>query len=426
MAVPEGEGRDSRAPREPLSLRDFRSFWAADGVGALGLAATPVVVDVLVVTVLQAAETEVGIVRAAQFLPYLLVGLLAGAYVDRWRRRPVLVVGNLAQGLLLLLVPVLWLLGALSVTSLALVLFAAGVVTVFTAAAEQSYLPDLVPRRLLVPANARIGQSATVAQTSGPALAGVLVAWLGAPLAMALSSLSRIASALLVLRIRAPEPVPEAGGSPQVWRAVRDGLRFIYRHPTLAPLAVSTHVWFLANSMAWTVFALLALRELGLSAAVYGMALSLAGVAGFLGAVVAPAAGRRGGEGRIIVLCRLLCTLAWMVVALTPAGGPAWAAVVVISGAQVLYGFSLGLEDPNEMGYWQAITPRELLGRVNATRRSANRTAAVLGALLGGLLAGSVGYRQTLGIAVAVFLVAVLTVAFSPVRSARADVHAEG
>lgn len=421
--VPGGQG--GLEPQEPLPLRDFRSYWYADAVGALGLAVTPVVVDVLVVTVLQASEAEVGVVRAAQFLPYLLVGVLAGAYVDRWRRRPVLVVSNLAQGLLLLLVPALWLLDALSVVSLALVLFAAGIFAVFTAAAEQSYLPDLVPRRLLVPANARIGQSATVAQTSGPVLGGALVAGLGAPLAMALSSLSRLASALLFLRIRAPEPAPETDGSPHLWRTVRDGLGFTYRHRTLAPLAVSTHVWFLANSMAWTVFALLALRELGLSAAVYGMALSLAGAAGFVGAVVAPAVGRRVGEGLVIVLCRLLCMLAWVVVALVPAAGPTWAAVAVISGAQVLYGFSLGLEDPNEMGYWQAATPRAMLGRVNATRRSANRTAAVLGALLGGVLAGAVGYRTTLGLAAAVFLVAALVVALSPLRRARTDDHAD-
>src|SRR5690606_30731305 len=163
------------SPREPLALRDFRSYWYADAIGAVGLAITPVVVDVLVVGVLDASETEVGLVRAAQFLPYLLVGLLAGACVDRWRRRPTLVVTNVAQGVLLLLVPALHLLGLLSVTAVALVLLAAGGCAVFTAAAEQSYLPDLVPRRLLVVANARTGQSATVAQTSGPALGGMLV-----------------------------------------------------------------------------------------------------------------------------------------------------------------------------------------------------------------------------------------------------------
>ena len=421
--MPEVENRDGGTPREPLALRDFRSYWYADAIGALGLAITPVIVDVLVVTVLQASETEVGLVRAVQFLPYLVVGLLAGAHVDRWRRRPTLVATNIAQGLLLLLVPALYLLDMLTITSLALVLFAAGAFAVFTAAAEQSYLPDLVPRRLLIVANARIGQSGTVAQTSGPAIAGALVGMLSAPLAMLLSSLSRFASAVLVLRIRQPEPEPDRDENPGIWRAIRDGLAFMYGHRTLAPLAASTHVWFLANSMALTVFALLALRDLGLSAAVYGMALSLAGVGGFAGAMLAPALGRRAGEGKAIILCRVLCLLAWLAIALTPADGPTWAAVSVICTAQALYGFSLGLEDPNEMGYWQAVTPRMMLGRVNATRRSANRTAAVLGALLAGVLAGAIGYRPTIGLAVTIFLVAVLIVVLSPVRLARTSEH---
>lgn len=411
----------SPTPREPLALRDFRSYWYADAVGALGLAVMPVVVDVLVVTVLEASEAEVGLVRAAQFLPYLLVGLVAGAYVDRWRRRPVLVVTNLAQGLLLLAVPGLFVLGHLTVTTLALVLFAAGAFAVFTAAAEQSYLPDLVPRHLLVPANARVGQSNTVAQTSGPVVGGALVAAVGAPLALAVSSLCRFAAAALVLRVRQPEPPPERGDDLRLWRTVRDGLGFIYRHRTLAPLAMSTHIWFVANSTAWTVFALLALRELGLSAAVYGMALSLAGVGGLVGALLAPAVGRRLGEGVVIVLSRLLCAASWAVVVLAPATGPGWVPVVVICSAQVLYGFSLGVEDPNEMGYWQAATPRALLGRVNATRRSANRTAAVIGALLGGTLAGVIGYRASLGLAVVLFLVAVLVAGAFPLLRARTN-----
>ncbi len=417
--VPVLKDREGQEPREPLAIRDFRSYWYADAVGALGLAVTPVVVDVLVVNVLEASEAEVGLIRAAQFLPYLLVGLLAGAYVDRWRRRATLVTTNLAQGVLLLLVPALYLLDALTVTSLALVLFAAGGFAVFTAAAEQSYLPDLVPRRLLVVANARTGQSATVAQTSGPALGGLLVGALSAPLAMVPASLTRVAAAVLILRIRRPEPEPEREESPRIWASIRQGLGFIYRDRTLAPLALSTHVWFVANAMALTAFALLALRDLGLSPAVYGVALSLAGVGGFVGALLAPALGRRTGEGVAIILCRALCVAAWLAISLVPADAPSSVAVTVILAAQVFYGLALGLENPNEMGYWQAVTPRAMLGRVNATRRSANRTAAVIGALLAGALTGALGYRPTIGLAVAIFLVAVLIAAFSPLRRAR-------
>ncbi len=410
---------DAGARSEPLRIGPFRLFWVADAVGAVGLAVTPVVVDVLLVNTLGASELQVGIVRAAQFLPYLLVGLLAGALVDRWRRRPTLVVTNTAQGVLLLLVPALHLTGVLTVPTLALVLFAAGVFAVFTAAAEQSYVPDLVPRGLLVLANARIGQSATVAQTSGPALGGAVAGWLGAPFAMVLSSLSRLGSAVLVLRIRGEEPGPVRHARPRLWAEIREGLRFVYRHPSLAALALSTHVWFVGNAMALTVFAVLALRGLGLSAAAYGVALALAGVSGFAGAVAAPRVGRRLGEGNAVILGRALCAVAWTVIALAPAGVGA-GALAVVCGGQVLYGFSLGLENPNEMGYRQAVTPRAVLGRVNATMRSVNRSSAVVGALVGGALAGAVGHRATLAAAVVVFVTALVIALASPLRGSRA------
>ncbi|WP_298889319.1 MFS transporter [uncultured Serinicoccus sp.] len=178
-------------------------------------------------------------------------------------------------------------------------------------------------------------------------------------------------------------------------------------------------MWFLANSVAVTVLGLFALRALDLGAAGYGLVLAAAGAGGFAGALVAPAVGRRLGEGDAMILGRLLCTLAWILALLTPGDHGAALALVVLGAAQALYGFAMGLEDPNEMGYWQALTPRELLGRVNASRRTVNRSVAVVGALLGGLLAAGLGYRGALALAALVFLGAALVTAASPVRGAR-------
>jgi MFS family permease len=154
-----------RTVGEPLRLLGFRTFWVASTLGFFGLSVTTLAVDVLVIRGLDATEVEVGVIRAAQFAPYLLIGLIAGALVDRWRRRPTLVITNLAQGLLLLLVPMLWWFDALTVWVVAGVLLITGSFAVFAAAAEQSFLPDLVPRHSLVMANARLGQSMTVAQS---------------------------------------------------------------------------------------------------------------------------------------------------------------------------------------------------------------------------------------------------------------------
>ncbi|WP_299518573.1 MFS transporter [uncultured Serinicoccus sp.] len=404
--------------REPRPT-GFAGFWTASTLGFVALSTATLGLDVLVIRDLGADEVEVGVVRAAQFAPYLLVGLLAGALVDRWRRRPTLVVAHLAQGAVLLLLALLWWLDVLTVWRVVALVLVAGTFAVFGAAAEQSVLPDLVPHHALVLANARLGQSMTVAQSAGPPAAGALVAALGAGSALLLGGAARVAAGVTVGRIPLLESPPEPAPRRAIGREIRTGLRFVYGHRTLAPLAVSTHLWFLANSVAVTVLGLFALRALDLGAAGYGLVLAAAGVGGLAGALLAPAVGARIGEGDAMIVGRLLCTLAWVLALLTPGDRGAVAALVVLGAAQALYGFAMGLEDPNEMGYWQALTPRELLGRVNASRRTVNRSVAVAGALLGGLLAAGLGHRGALALAALVFLGAAVVAILSPVRGAR-------
>ncbi|MFC7403717.1 MFS transporter [Georgenia alba] len=404
---------------EVLRIPAFARYWSGDAAAMFGSTITVVAVDVLVVNVFEASESQAGVVRAVQFLPYLLVGLLAGALVDRWRRKGVLAATYALRGALLLAVPILWLTGHLTLWVLAVVLFVVGVNAVFGAAANQSFLPSIVPRRSLVAANARIGQSGTVATTTGPAIGGGLVSWIGAPFTILVDAVTSLVAAACVASIDVEEERPHRSGRPHLLREIGAGLRFTYRHPTLGPLAVSTHVWFVGNSMAVTVFALLALRDLGFSGLAYGTVLAVAGVGGFVGALLATRVGRFLGEGNTMLLGRVLTPVAWSLVAVVPDAGVS--AVVLAGLAQACYGFSLGVEEPSEMGYWQAATPGHMLGRVNATRRSANRTMAVVGSLAGGVLAGAVGYRETLWIAVGVFVAAVAVIAFSPLRGARAD-----
>ena len=189
----------------------------------------------------------------------------------------------------------------------------------------------------------------------------------------------------------------------------------------LGPLAWSTHVWFVANAISLTVFAPFALRALDLGALGYGISLAVAGIGGLLGASLATRSGNRLGAGRSILAGRALIPLAWMVVALAPSTAQtgSLASVGVVAAGQFVYGLSMGIENANEMGYWQAATPDELQGRVNATRRSANRTMFIVGSLLGGVLATLLGYRPAIWIAAGVFLIAVLVIGLSPFRNAR-------
>jgi MFS family permease len=189
----------------------------------------------------------------------------------------------------------------------------------------------------------------------------------------------------------------------------------VYRHHTLGPLAVSTHIWFLANGAGMTVLSLLALRSLGFTGFTFGLLLAVFGIASLIGASLATWSGDQLGSGRVIILARVAYPIVWLLVAIAPATGVSDALLFV---ALFLQGFAAGIENSNEMGYWQARTPDELLGRVNATRRSANRTMAALGALLAGLAAGLIGDRITLTGVIIVLMAAALIVARSPLREA--------
>ncbi|WP_341927315.1 MFS transporter [Nocardioides psychrotolerans] len=404
----------------PLGSPSFGRFWAAATLSSFGTAVTTVAMPVLVVTTLQASPFEVGVVNAAQFVPYAVLGLLAGVYADRWRRQRILVWSSVGQAVTLGAIPVLSALDALEVWALVVLLLLFGSFSVFAFAATQSLLPRLVPRERLVVANARLDQTDAAAQTLGPAIGGGLVGLLGAPVAIAVDAVSYLVDAVLNAGLRVEEPPSDASAPRHLGREIGEGLRWTYRHPTLAPLAASTHVWFLANAAGFTALTLVALREMALSAFVFGLLVAVAGITGLIGASLAPALGRRIGAGPAIIAARAPYPLAWLLVALAPTvPDPDTAGVALLALALGVHGLAGGLENANDMGLWQLITPDGLLGRVNATRRSVNRSIAALGAVLGGTSVMLLGGSATLvGVAV-VFGLAFAVAALSPLRAVR-------
>ncbi|WJY00396.1 MFS transporter [Curtobacterium sp. 458] len=398
----------------------FRSYWSAATVSSFGSAVSAVAVPVLVVTVLHASPFEVGLVNAAQFLPYALFGLIVGAYVDRVQRKPLLIWASVGRGACLGTIPVLWLTGVLNLWATAAALFVFGILSVVGFAATQSLLPRIVPRNLLLAANARVDQSDAAAQTAGPALGGVLVSIVTAPVAIAIDAVSYIVDALLIARVPVNEQMPARRVGSRLRGEIADGLRWTYGHPTLAPLAMSTHLWFLANAAALTVFATLALRTLALPAAVYGAIIAVSGVAMLLGATAAPRLGVRFGAGRTIIAARAAYPVAWAAVTLATLGvGVAAppATVVVLFVAFAVHGAAAGCENANEMSLRQSVTPDALLGRMNGTMRSANRTLAAAGAVGGGALMTVAGDGFALLAVTLVFAGAVLVATCSPLRT---------
>ena len=398
----------------PAPRSSFARYWTAAAISSIGSAVTAVAMPVLVVQLLGATPFEVGVVNAAQFVPYALLGLTAGAYTDRWRRKPILVWASVGRALALGAIPILWLMGVLQIWILVLALLLFGAFSVFGFAATQSLLPRLVPRTRLVTANARLDQTDAAAQTLGPAIGGGLVGLLGAPVAITVDAISYLIDAALNASIQVDEPRPDSRIR-NLRAEIRDGLQWTYRHRTLSPLAASTHVCFLANGAAMTVLSLLTLRSLGFTAYTFGLLLAAFGITSLIGASIAPRVGARLGSGRVIILARLAYPIVWLLVAIAP---PTATGDVLLFVSLSLQGLTAGTENSNEMGYWQALTPDKLLGRTNATRRSVNRTMGALGALIAGLGVGLIGDRPTLIGVIIAFAAAALTAALSPLREA--------
>ncbi|MFR9774878.1 MFS transporter [Micromonospora sp. MS34] len=398
----------------------YARFWFADTVSTFGTYLTTVALPILAIVMLDASDAEVGLVTGARWTPYLLFGLLAGVVADRYRRRPILITTDLARAGLLTVTAALALLGALRVPLLLVLVAALGALSLLHDAAHQSYLPRLVPPAALTRANARLEQSASLAQTTGPFLGGSLVTAFGAPVALLVDAVSYLFSGLLLATIRRPEPAP-APARRHLGHELREGLSWVYRHPVLAPYALTLHARFLCASMATTGFTLLVVRGLdpGLNerraAFGLGVVLALGGVGAVVGNALSHRVGR-WGAGRAILLERLVEPVGWTLAALALTGAAGW---LMVGAAQVVIWCALGVSGPNEMGYRQAVTPDRLQGRMNATIRSLNWGMLTIGGPLGGLLAKHLGYRATIGVAVAGMAVAATVAVLSPVRTAR-------
>lgn len=407
-------GRVSADP--PFPPPGFRRFWAGEAVSGLGGYVTLLALQTLVVLDLDGGAAQVGWVSSARWLPYLVAGLAVGALVDRVRRRPVMVASDLVRAALLLAIPAAWAVDRLTLPLLVVLVACFGAASLVNDAASMAFVPRLVPRVHLQRAHARIDGADAVAQTAGPALGGLLVRWIGAPLAVLVDAVTYVFSAVMVATTRVDEPRASAGGPvPSLRREIAEGVRWVYGPSGLARLAVATHVWFAANAVVLVVLPVWALRELGLSPAVFGLTTAAAGVGGLLGAALSTAAGRRLGTGGAIVAAHAVTTVA--VVAMAAAGTVL--APVLLGVGQGLYGLAIGLSNSHEMSYRQALTPDALQARTNTTMRSFNRAVIVVVSPLAGLLADRVGLAPALVLSVAIFAAVVLMLLASPFRHAR-------
>jgi predicted MFS family arabinose efflux permease len=399
----------------------FLRFWRAEAVSGFGSYVTLFALQTLVVLTLGGTAADVGWLNAAETLPYVVFGIIVGAIVDGRRRLPIMVRTDLVQMVLLIAIPLLWWADLLSLPVLLVVVFLYGTVAVINVAASMSFLPRLVERHHLQPAHARIDGADAVAMTAGPAVGGVLVAALGAPLTVLVDSATYLFSALTLRRLRVDEPPPRSGVTARgLLGEAAEGVRWAYRGSGLSTLALSTHAWFVGHAMLMVLLAPYVLTSLGLTAFQFGLIGAAGGVGAILGALITTRVGRWAGTGWTIILCHGITTLGVVVLLLAGrASGPTMAAVVAAAG-QGLYGLAMGMSNSHEMSYRQLVTPDELQARTNTTLRSINRTVVVVVSPLAGLLAVSRGVPQALVVAAAVFALVTVGLALTSFRDVRA------
>jgi MFS family permease len=400
--------------------RDYVKLWSAATVSVMGSQITLLAVPFIALTMLGASAFEVSLLAAVEMLPFLLFTLPAGAWLDRIRRRPVLIAADLGRGVTLLLIPLAYVAGALALWQLFLVAFVTGTLTAFFDVADQSYLPVILGREDLVAGNAGLQVSYSAAQIGGPTLGGHLIALMAAPLAIVGDALTFFASGAFLAAIRRGEPKPDPPIAPDGQQAslradIGTGLRYVLSHRYLRPIAGCTATSNLFGAAMFAVWPVLIWNELQLPPAFYGSMMGLASIGFLVGAALAGPLSRRSGFGPTIVLSAAASCPAFLLMAFTPRE-LAWAAVTLFAGWSVA-GFSQVVYNVTQISLRQGITPLEMQSRMNATMRFIVWGTIPIGSVLGGLLATALPIRTAVAAAAAGSFLAVGWVLFSPVRS---------
>jgi MFS family permease len=400
--------------------RDFLKLWVGQTISVTGSQVSQLAIPLIAATTLGVSPFEFGLLGTVEFLPFIFLSLPAGVWIDRLRRRPILIVGDIGRAISVATIPISFALGTLSIWQLYLVGFVNGCLTVFFDVSYQSYLPSLVERDRLIEGNSRLETTRSAASIVGPGMAGAFIGLIGAPFAVALDAVSFAVSGAFLVAIRRSEPTPERavaddGAHPSVRAEAAEGLRYVLGQPYLRAIAACAGVSNLFNNLALSIYLLFLVRELGFSAGMIGVVFSIASVGFLVGALLASRISGRFGVGPTIIGSAFLFGPPLLVLPFV--GGPL--ALPIISAAAFV-GFGVGaVFNINQVSLRQAITPARMQGRMNATMRFIVWGTIPVGMLVGGFLGGLIGLRTTVLIGAVGSLVSFLPVFFSPIRQLR-------
>ncbi|MET8760485.1 MFS transporter [Lentzea sp. NPDC004782] len=394
---------------------DFRRLWLGDTISQFGASIGSTVIPLLAAGVLNATPFEMGLLAAASMMAFLVIGLPAGVWVDRMRRKPLMIAMDVVRATLMLSVPVAWWLGLLGLPQLIVVSLAVGVCTVFFDVAYQSYLPSLVGRGQLLEGNSKLQASLQVAEASGPAVGGYAAQFLGAANGVLATGLGYLSSAFFLVRIKTVEPAPERHADPHLRREIAEGLRFVFGNVTLRRIVACTGTSNFFHGVQSAVMILFLLDVARLSEGTAGLLLSAGGIGGVIGAGLAHRIGLLVGQARMIWLIPLLT---WPFALLLPFASAGWGLVLPMIGQAVTVS-GIVVYNIGQVSYRQAICPDHLLGRMNASIRWVVWGSTPLGALLGGGLGSWIGIVPTLWVALTGSVGGMAWVLLSPLRTMR-------
>ena len=400
--------------REMTASRQFWTYWTASATSSLGTSITTVALPLTAVLVLHATSVEMGVVAAAGYVAWLLIGLPAGAIVRRLPLRGSQVAMDLLRAAAVATVPVAWWLGLLSVVQLVVVALVISFADVIFFVATSTFLPRVVPREQLQERNSLMSGTHAASQLGGPSLGGVLVQVLGAVPTMLVDAVSYVASAILLRGLPEVEQ-PAEPDSISVRRQVREGWHFVTRHRVLNPcLWVATAINLVCGGQ-MALFAIYLVRDLHAPAAVVGFLLAAEGVGSLVGAALTPGLTRRIGTARACMAAGIVSVVGAVLIPL----GDGWQGYLAFAFGTIVFAGGVVVISTTTRTYRQVASPPELLSRVMATVRFVSWGAIPIGGLVGGAVGGWLGARGALFCLAALSVLSPLVLFSSPVRKMR-------
>jgi MFS family permease len=390
---------------------DFMRLWSAQAISAFGSRITRTALPIIAITSLGEPETIVALLSSVYLIPGIILALFTGGFIDRSRKRRILIGADVLRAVAVASITTAWWLGALNIWHLVVVGALVGAASALFSIADNTYLPVLIGKRQLAEGNAKLEATEAVAEVTGPASAGVLIGTFGAPLAVALDAASYLWSAVMLRRIRtvepAPQPVPSAQSSTwQSQRDLRDGMRAVFGHPLVRPVVIALVVWSIAGGFFTALYTLFCLRTLGLSELTFGLIVAMGGIGSLLGAILSRRLVAALGLGRTLIVTATISLAGGLLIPL--ASGSRFTVLSLLAAHQLISDcFSVAFVI-QAVTLRQTVLPRDLLGRANAAVHVCTASLVPITAIAAGVLAQLTSIRDAVWVGVLIGLAAPL------------------